>query len=66
MHFHIAYRVELGVLTLKAVLPNSHELEKTTMFSPLNLVDGIAGSNDPILNARPAAYAISYGRRIGN
>lgn len=59
-------QVELGVLTLKAVLPNSHELEKTTMFSPLNLVDGIAGSDDPILNARPAAYAISYGRRIGN
>jgi catalase len=56
-------QVVLGILTLKAVLPDSQQVEKTFMFSPLNLVDGIGASDDPILAARPAAYAISFGRR---
>jgi catalase len=59
-------QVELGILTLKTVLPDSQQLEKTLMFSPLNLTDGIAASNDPILLARPPAYVISFGRRLGN
>ena len=37
-----------------------------TMFNPLILVDGIETSEDPILLARPAAYAVSYGRRLGH
>lgn len=57
-------QVELGVLTLEAALPDSRQVEKTIMFSPLNLPDGIAGSADPILAARPAAYAVSFGRRF--
>jgi len=56
-------QVVLGTLTLKKVLPDSAQVEKSLMFSPLNLVDGIGASDDPILAARPAAYAISYGRR---
>jgi catalase len=56
-------QVVLGILTLKAVLPDSQKVEKSLMFSPLNLPDGIGASDDPILAARPAAYAISYGRR---
>lgn len=56
-------QIELGTLTLKKVLPDSKEQEKQIMFSPLNLVDGIAGSDDPVLNARPIAYSVSYGRR---
>jgi len=56
-------QVVLGTLTLKKVLPDSAQVEKTLMFSPLNLVDGIGASDDPILATRPAAYAISYGRR---
>jgi catalase len=59
-------QVELGILTLKKVLPDSQQVEKTLMFSPLNLTDGIVASDDPILLARPAAYAISFGRRLGN
>ncbi|HEY6282285.1 MAG TPA: catalase family peroxidase [Burkholderiales bacterium] len=59
-------QVELGILTLKTALQDSQQLEKTLMFSPLNLTDGIAASDDPILLARPAAYAISFGRRLGN
>lgn len=58
--------VELGVLTLRAAIVDSQQLEKTLMFNPLLLPDGIAASDDPILLARPAAYAVSYGRRLGN
>lgn len=56
--------VDLGTLTLKAMHPDGVAMEKVTMFNPLMLVDGIAPSDDPILLARPAAYAVSYGRRV--
>lgn len=59
-------QIELGVLTLTAALPDSAEQEKSLLFNPLSLPDGIAASDDPILLARPAAYAISYGRRLAN
>lgn len=58
--------VELGTLTIKKVDPNGVQYEKATMFNPLTLVEGIAASDDPILLARPAAYAVSYGRRLAN
>ncbi|ACT47007.1 catalase family peroxidase [Methylotenera mobilis] len=57
--------VELGTLTLKNIDANGVAFEKATMFSPLNLVDGIAASDDQILLARPGAYAVSFGRRFG-
>lgn len=59
-------QVELGVLTLKSAVANSQEAERTIMFNPLVLPDGIAPSNDPVLLARPGAYAVSYGRRLAN
>lgn len=55
--------VELGVLTLKTPVKDSAKVEKTLMFNPLVLPDGIQASDDPILLARPAAYAVSFGRR---
>jgi catalase len=57
--------IELGTLTLKTMHADGVKFEKTTMYNPLNLVEGIEPSNDPILLARPAAYAVSFGRRIG-
>jgi catalase len=33
------------------------------MFNPLQLPKGIEPSDDPILLARPAAYAVSLSRR---
>ncbi|HSH54179.1 MAG TPA: catalase family peroxidase [Methylotenera sp.] len=57
-------QVELGTLTLKNVDANGANFEKSTMYNPLALVDGIEASDDPILLARPAAYAVSYGRRL--
>ena len=57
-------QVLLGTLTLKTVDADGVKFEKATMFNPLTLVDGIEASEDPILLARPAAYAVSYGRRL--
>ena len=34
------------------------------MFNPLVLPDGIEPSDDPVLHARPAAYGVSFGRRM--
>jgi catalase len=59
-------QVELGILTLNAVMADSAKVEKTLAFNPLILTDGIAPSKDPILLARPAAYAVSVGRRFSN
>ncbi len=58
-------QILLGTLTLKTIDPDGVKFEKANMFNPLSLVDGIEASEDPILLARPAAYAVSYGRRLG-
>jgi catalase len=58
-------QVELGTLTIKTVDAEGVKFEKATMFNPLALVDGIEPSDDPILLARPGAYAVSFGRRLG-
>lgn len=58
-------QVELGTVRLDALVADSKAEEKKLMFSPLNLVDGIAPSADPVLLARPGAYAVSFGRRVG-
>jgi catalase len=58
-------QVELGTLTLNNIDADGVKFEKATMFNPLALVGGIEASDDPILLARPAAYAVSYGRRLG-
>lgn len=57
--------VLLGTLTLDTALADSAAVEKKLAFSPLHLVDGIAPSADPVLLARPAAFAFSVGRRAG-
>lgn len=56
--------VELGTLTIDKFRTDGATFEKTVMFSPLNLVEGIEASNDPILLARPAAYSVSFSRRL--
>ncbi|HEY0907697.1 MAG TPA: catalase family peroxidase [Methylophilus sp.] len=59
-------QVELGTLTLNHAVADSKAAEQPLMFNPLQLSDGIAPSQDPILLARPAAYAVSYGRRLAH
>ena len=55
--------VDLGVLTLTKVAPNSSEAQKKLLFLPTNLTAGIELSDDPLPSVRTAAYSVSYGRR---
>jgi catalase len=55
--------VDLGVLTLTKVVPNSLEAEKKLLFLPTNLTPGIELSDDPLPSVRTAAYGVSFGRR---
>jgi catalase len=55
--------VDLGVLTLTKVVPNSSDAEKKLLFMPTNLTAGIELSDDPLPSVRAAAYGVSYGRR---
>jgi catalase len=55
--------VDLGVLTLTKVLPNSAQAERTLLFLPTNLTPGIELSDDPLPSVRTAAYGVSFGRR---
>jgi catalase len=55
--------VDLGVLTLNKVVPNSLAAEKKLLFLPTNLTAGIELSDDPLPSVRAAAYGVSYARR---
>ena len=55
--------VVLGTLTLKKAVPDSAEAEKALLFMPNALTDGIEVSDDPLIDARVQAYAISFSRR---
>jgi len=57
-------QVALGEIALTSILPDSAAREKALMFSPLILTDGIAPSDDPVLLMRPAAYGVSFARRL--
>lgn len=56
--------VELGTIVLFAAKADARDYEKATMFNPLALPEGIEPSEDPILLARPEAYAISFQHRM--
>ena len=55
--------VELGVLTLDKVVPNSPEAQKKLLFLPGQVTDGIEASDDPMIAVRDGAYAVSFSRR---
>ncbi|HEX9006078.1 MAG TPA: catalase family peroxidase [Bacteroidota bacterium] len=55
--------VDLGVLTIERVAADSATAEKKLLFLPGRLTDGIEPSDDPLIAARDAAYAVSFGRR---
>ena len=55
--------VELGVLTIDKAVPNSAEVEKKLLFLPGQLTDGIEESDDPLIDVRNGAYALSFSRR---
>lgn len=55
--------VEMGTLTLNKVAADSPQAEKALLFLPNALTDGIEVSEDPLIDARVQAYAISFSRR---
>jgi catalase len=55
--------VDLGVLTLDSTVPDSAEAEKKLLFMPGQLTDGIEKSDDPLIDIRDGAYALSFSRR---
>ncbi|WP_036257479.1 catalase family peroxidase [Methylocapsa aurea] len=55
--------VELGTLTIDKVAPDSVEAQKKLLFLPGALTEGIEPSDDPMIDARDQAYAISFSRR---
>ncbi|MDY7576453.1 catalase family peroxidase [Actimicrobium sp. CCI2.3] len=57
-------QIELGILSLDKMSPDSAAAEKTLAFNPLLLTDGIVPSADPVLLSRPIAYSVSVVRRL--
>ncbi len=55
--------VDLGVLTIDRIVADNAAAEKKLLFLPGRLTDGIEPSDDPLIAARDAAYAVSFGRR---
>lgn len=55
--------VELGVLTINKVVADSAEAEKKLLFLPGALTEGIEKSDDPLIDIRDGAYALSFSRR---
>jgi catalase len=55
--------VELGILTIDKAVPDSDEVQKKLLFLPGQLTDGIEESDDPMIDVRNGAYAVSFSRR---
>ncbi|MBV8850656.1 MAG: catalase family peroxidase [Methylobacteriaceae bacterium] len=55
--------VSLGVLTIDKAVANSEEAEKKLLYLPGQLPDGIEPSDDPMIDVRNGAYAVSFSRR---
>jgi catalase len=55
--------IELGELELTEVVEDPETPDAPLVFDPMRLTDGIEPSADPILAARPKAYAVSIERR---
>jgi len=55
--------VELGVLSVHHPVADNDASQRALAFDPLRLVDGIEGSDDPLLEARSSIYAVSRRRR---
>ena len=57
-------KVELGIITITAVVPDSSAAERQLAFDPTHLIDGIELSDDPLPALRSLVYVYSVlGRR---
>jgi catalase len=55
--------MDLGVLTIDRAVADSAEVQKELLFLPGQLTDGIEQSDDPLIDVRNGAYAVSFSRR---
>jgi catalase len=55
--------VELGVLTIDKPVADSLDAQKNLLFLPGQLTEGIETSDDPMVEIRNGAYAVSFSRR---
>ena len=55
-------RAVVGTLEVTAIDAGADD---GIVFDPMRVVDGIEGSNDPVLRYRPAVYTLSHERRTG-
>ncbi len=58
-------QVDVGTLTINQIKSDDTNPARDINFDPLVLPDGIAASDDPLLNARSAVYMRSFTRREG-
>jgi catalase len=54
---------EIGTLTLSKAVADSDAVQRTLLFTPGRLTDGIELSDDPLIAARDGSYAVSFSRR---
>ena len=55
--------VELGALTIDKPVSDSLDAQKKLLFLPGQLTEGIEVSDDPMIEIRNGAYAVSFSRR---
>jgi catalase len=56
--------IKAGTLTISAAMPQQGAACEQVNFDPLVMGDGIEPTNDPILQFRSPAYAVSFARRL--
>ena len=56
-------QMDLGLLSITSLVPDSDAMQRTLCFDPANLVDGIEPSDDPLIQARSKIYVLSFKRR---
>ncbi|MCK9381743.1 MAG: catalase family peroxidase [Sulfuritalea sp.] len=58
-------QIKAGTLTIKTATPQKGAECEPINFDPLVMADGVAPTNDPVLQFRSPAYAVSYAKRLG-
>lgn len=57
--------MKVGTLTIASAMPQKGAECEAVNFDPLVMADGIAATNDPVLQFRSQAYAVSFAKRLG-
>ncbi|WP_034999714.1 catalase family peroxidase [Beijerinckia mobilis] len=55
--------IDLGTLTIQKVVQDNETAQKSLLFLPGQVTDGIEISDDPMIGIRDGAYAISFSHR---